>query len=258
VFQPIEGWSVGELRSSEIHWVVHQYVGVEGGYLGDFSYRTHREFYSAICDLDLDLDAFGGKTTRERFLAILSGVEGHQQAAILRGIAKKYPQGGEHFRTPEAYQKLLELAKRCANGLSVQASSPAITSDVLTRALADANTLIQSAGPTHAVDRVHTALHAYLKAVCHAQGLETSPGATITNLFKLLRTEHPSLRDLGSHSDTMNNVLRSLSNVMDCLNPARNHGSLAHANDALLDRDEAMLVINAARTLFQYLDSKFS
>jgi hypothetical protein len=45
---------------------------------------------------------------------------------------------------------------------------------------------------------------------------------------------------------------------MDCLNPARNHGSLAHANDALLDKDEAMLVINAARTLFQYLDSKFS
>lgn len=249
---------MGELRSSEIHWVVHQYVGVEGGYLGDFSYRTHREFYSAICDLDLDFDAFGGKTTRERFLAILSGVEGHQQAAILRGIAKKYPQGGEHFRTPQAYQKLLELAARCANGLSVQASSPAITSDVLRRALADANTLIQSAGPTHAVDRVHTALHAYLKAVCHTQSLETSPGATITNLFKLLRTEHPSLRDLGSHSETMNNVLRSLSNVMDCLNPARNHGSLAHANDALLDKDEAMLVINAARTLFQYLDSKFS
>ncbi|MBD8634742.1 abortive infection family protein [Stenotrophomonas sp. CFBP 13725] len=249
---------MGELRSSEIHWVVHHYVGVEGGYLGDFSYRTHREFYSAFCDLDLDLDAFGGNTTRERFLAILSGVEGHQQAAILRGIAEKYPHGGEHFRTPQAYQKLLALAMRCADGLSVQASNPVITSDILKRALADANTLIQSAGPTHAVDRVHTALHAYLKAVCHAQGLETPPSATITNLFKLLRTEHPSLRDLGSQSETMNNILRSLSNVIDCLNPVRNHGSLAHANDALLDKDEAMLAINAARSVFQYLDCKFS
>lgn len=249
---------MGELRSSEIHWVVHQYIGVEGGYLGDFSYRTHREFYSAFCDLDLDLDAFGGNTTRERFLAILSDVEGHQQAAILRGVAKKYPQGGEHFRTPQAYQKLLELAKRCADRLSVEASSPAITSDVLKRALDDVNTLIQSAGPTHAVDRIHTALHAYLKAACHSLGLEASPGATITNLFKLLRAEHPNLRDLGSQSDTMTNVLRSLSNVIDCLNPARNHGSLAHANDALLDKDEAMLAINSARTVFQYLDSKLS
>jgi len=248
---------VGELRSSEIHWVVHQYVGVEGGYLGDFSYRTHREFYSAFCDLNLDLDAFTGNTTRERFVAILSGVEGHQQAAILRGIARKYPQGGEHFRTPQAYRKLLELAKRCADGLSVRASSPSITSDVLKRALADANLLIQSAGPTHAVDRVHTALHAYLKAVCQAQGLEAPPNATITNLFTLFRKDHPRLRDLGSQSDTMNSVLRSLSNVIDCLNPARNHGSLAHANEALLDRDEAMLAINAARTIFQYLDAKF-
>lgn len=249
---------MGELRSSEIHWIVHQYIGVDGGYLGDFSYKTHREFYSAFCDLDLDLDTFAGKTTRERFIAVLRGVEGHQQAAILRGIARKYPQRGEHFRTPQAYLKLLELAKRCANGLSVQASSPAITSDVLERALSDANTLIQSAGPTHAIDRIHTALHAYLKAVCQARALEAPPSATITSLFKLLRTEHPSLRDLGSQSDTMNNILRSLSNVIDCLNPARNHGSLAHANDALLDRDEAMLAINAARTVFQYLDSKLS
>ncbi|PTN53107.1 abortive infection family protein [Stenotrophomonas panacihumi] len=249
---------MGELRSSEIHWLVHQYIGVEGGYLGDFSYRTHREFYSAFCDLDLDPDTFTGNTTRERFVTILRSVESHHQAAILRGIARKYPPGGEHFRTPQAYRKLLELAKRCADGLSVQASSPFITSDVLRRALADANTLIQSAGPTHAVDRIHTALHAYLKAVCQAQGLEPPQSDTITNLFKLLRTAHPNLRELGSQSETMTNVLRSLSNVIDCLNPARNHGSLAHANEALLDKDEAMLAINAARTVFQYLDAKFS
>lgn len=248
---------MGELRSSEIHWVVHQYIGVEGGYLGDFSYKTHREFYPGFCDLDLDLDAFAGNTTRERFTAILTGVEGHQQAAVLRGIARKYPQGSEHFRTQQAYRKLLELAKRCADGLSVQDSSPVVTSDVLKRALADANTLIQSAGPTHAVDRIHTALHAYLKAVCHAQGIEAPPSATITNLFKVLRTEHPSLHELGSQSDNMARVLSSLSNVIDCLNPARNNASLAHANEALLEKDEATLIINAARTVFQYLDAKF-
>ncbi|MBB3832645.1 abortive infection family protein [Xanthomonas arboricola] len=249
---------MGELRSSEIHWVVHSYIGVEGGYLADFSYKTHREFYPGFCDLNLDPDTFTGDTTRERFVAILTGVEGHQQAAILRGIARKYPQGSEHLRTQQAYRRLLELATRCADGLSVQDSSPSITSDVLKRALADANTLIQSAGPTHAVDRIHTALHAYLKAVCHAQGIDAAAGATITNLFKLLRNEHPGLRDLGSQSDTMNNVLRSLSNVIDSLNPARNHGSLAHPNDALLENDEAVLVINAARAIFQYLDKKFA
>ena len=248
---------MGELRSSEIHWIVYQYIGVEGGYLGDFSYKTHREFYPGFCDLDLDPDAFTGSTTRERFTAILAGVEAHQQGAILRGIARKYPFGSEHFRTQQAYRQLMELTKRCADALSVQASNPAITSEVLKRALADTDRLIQGAGPTHAVDRIHTAIHAYLKAVCQAHGIEAPPNATITHLFKQLRSGHPGLRDMGSQSEAMSKMLSSLSNVMDCLNPARNHGSLAHANEELLDKDEATLTINAARTIFQYLDAKF-
>jgi len=248
---------MSKLRSSEIYWVVNSYIGVEGGYLGDFSYKTHREFYLAFCDLDVNFDDFSGRTTRELFIAILSGVESHQQAAILRGVARKYPAESEHLRTQVAYRRLLKLADRCADGLSVHASSPQITSEVLRRALSDVDILIQNSGPTHAVDRVHTALHAYLKAVCTSQGLEIPANAAITNLFKLVRQEHPKLKDLGSQSETMVRVLSSLSTVIDCLNPIRNHGSLAHPNEALLGAEEAILVINAARTIFQYLDAKF-
>ncbi len=43
---------------------------------------------------------------------------------------------------------------------------------------------------------------------------------------------------------------------MDSLNPIRNHASLAHPNENLLDKDEAMLFINVVRTLLQYLDEK--
>ena len=59
------------LRSSEIHWVVHSYIGVDDGYLGDFTYRGHQEFYPGYCDLAIDLDAVQGKTTREKFMAVL-------------------------------------------------------------------------------------------------------------------------------------------------------------------------------------------
>jgi hypothetical protein len=31
--------------------IVNRYIGVEGGYLGDFTYRNHREFYPEYCDL---------------------------------------------------------------------------------------------------------------------------------------------------------------------------------------------------------------
>ena len=42
------------LSKREIMIVVNRYIGVEGGYLGDFSYRTHAEFYPLYCELDID------------------------------------------------------------------------------------------------------------------------------------------------------------------------------------------------------------
>lgn len=245
------------LKTSEIHWVVNSYIGVSGGYLGDFTYRSHREFYPAFCDLDLNPDVYPG-TTRERFMTVLSTAKPRQQAAILRGIAIRFPMGSEVQRTSASHQKLLELTMKCDDSEAVAGINPKVSSDVLKRALSDAATLIGSdGGPTSSVDRIHTALHAYLKAVCRSESLDTPEGATITQLFKILRQGHPRLRALGDHSETMTKILQSLANVVDSLNPARNKGSLAHPNDHLLDKDDALLAINAARTVFQYLDAKF-
>src|SRR4249919_1293779 len=105
------------LKSSEVHWVVQTYIGVNDGYLGDFSYRTHRDFYPAFCDLTIDPEGFPGKTTREKFIAILSESEPASQAAILRGVAKKFPIGSERQRSQQAHDTLMELARRCVEGV---------------------------------------------------------------------------------------------------------------------------------------------
>ena len=54
------------LTPQEVMKIVNRYIGVAGGYLGDFSYRTHAEFYPEYCDLDIDPNNYAG-TTRERF-----------------------------------------------------------------------------------------------------------------------------------------------------------------------------------------------
>ena len=48
------------LTPQEVMKVVNRYIGVSGGYLGDFSYRTHAEFYPAYCDLDIDANTYSG------------------------------------------------------------------------------------------------------------------------------------------------------------------------------------------------------
>lgn len=245
------------LKSSEIHWLVHSYIGVEGGYLGDFSYRTHQEFYLGYCDLHIDLDAVAGATTREKFIAVLTSSDPLSQAAILRGVARRFPAESERSRTPAAFRQLHEMARRCADGAAVAPHSPALSSEVVAHAFKDATALLETRGPVSAMDRVHTALHGYLKSSCARIGVEVPHLATTTVLFKLLRQHHPSLNDLGAQHESLIKILQGMSQVIDGVSTQRNNASLAHANDELLSRDDAFLAINAARTLIQYLDSRF-
>lgn len=243
------------LTRKDIYAVVNRYIGVCGGYLGDFSYRTHSEFYGEYCDLDIDPFVYDG-TTRERFIQVLEHADPRTQATILEGILEKYPVDSDDLRTPESFARVEEMVARCRSGAGVETPELRITSDVVRRAISDAETLMQSGGPTSAVDRVHTALHGYLMAACDDQGITYGRDPSILDLFKLLKEQHPRLQALGAHQGPIVQVLRSLGAVMDALNPARNRGSVAHPNEELLDSDEAMLFINAARTVLQYLDVK--
>lgn len=243
------------LSRKDILFVVNRYIGVDGGYLGDFSYRTHSEFYPVYCDLDIDPFVYDG-TTRERFIKVLENSDPRTQARILEGVLEKYPAGSDELRTPDSLAQLRSLIDKCLGEASVNVPDLRITSEVVRRAITDAETLMQSSGPTSAVDRVHTALHGYLMAVCDDARITYAKDSSILGLFKLLKAEHPALADLGAHQESVVQVLRSLGSVMDALNPARNHGSVAHPNRELLDDVEAVLFINAARTVLQYLDAK--
>jgi len=92
------------LSPSEIHRLVNDYIGVHEGYLGDFSYRTHYEFYPYYCDLDIDVASYEPGTTREKFIKILEKASAQDQAKIIKGVFIKYPV--TYFPEPERKRKL--------------------------------------------------------------------------------------------------------------------------------------------------------
>jgi abortive infection Abi-like protein len=151
----------------------------------------------------------------------------------------------------------VSLDTRCAPE-PVSSPSLAITSDTVERALADCEHLLHGQGATSGVDRVHTAFHGYLRKVCTQAGLAAAENAGVTQLFKLLREQHPSFRDSGPRAEDVDRVARSMATIVDSLNPLRNQATLAHPNEAVLEEPEAMLVINAVRTLLHYLNSKLA
>lgn len=249
-----------KLTQQEILVLVNHWIGVEGGYLGDFSYRTHREFYPLECGLDIDPDLLGG-TTRERFIEILSSESPENQARILRGVMNRFPlgvPGAPVQRTPQLRRRLLDAIARLEGAGPVAMPLLEGGSEAVVRAISDAEVLLQSGGPTSALDRVHTALHGFLVGVLDEAGIAHDPEAPTTSLFSLLRRNHSAFADNGKHADRTTAVLRSLAGIVDALVPLRNKASLAHPASDLLDAPEAMLAINAARTLLHYVEGKLA
>jgi Abortive infection C-terminus len=244
------------LTGPEIYSVVNDYIGVDGGYLSDFSYRSHQEFYPYFCGLEIDPLKLPG-TTRERFLHILRDCQPSDQAKILRGVLAKCPPNDDNRRrTPARAKAIEEIAVRLESGGAVRSAQPRITSEVVQRAINDAETLIATNGATSGVDRVHTALHGYLKVVLDEARISYSADPSITDLFKLMREKHLKFRSRGPRAADLDQVLKTMSAIIAALNPVRNRASVAHPNDELLEEPEAMLVINAVRTILQYIDAK--
>lgn len=133
-----------------------------------------------------------------------------------------------------------------------------VTSDSVERALADAEQLLRTQGPPSALDRVHTALHGYLRIVLDGISVQAQKSAPITDLFRSLREHHPVLQDQGSRSEEITRLIRAASTMVDTLNTLRNQASGAHPDGDVLTDAEAMLAINCARTLLHYLDAKLN
>jgi hypothetical protein len=239
----------------DIRRLVERYIGSSMGYLGTFGSHPDLTRFYLDCGLDIDPLEYQG-TNKARFQAVLENAEPDVQAKIIRGILRRHPpDASSAMRTRELHDEFLALAEGLESGDGVKSPEIEFTTEVVRRAIDDAEKLIRSSGATSGVDRIHTALHGYLKDICKKSGIECGDDPTMTSLFKALRREHPALVVSGPRADDVSRVLQSIATIMDAMNPIRNNASMAHPKE-LLDEPEAMLVINSARTILQYVDLK--
>jgi hypothetical protein len=151
---------------------------------------------------------------------------------------------------------VLRLETKVAPAL-VPSPEPRLTAVVVERALRDAQQLLSSSGAVSAVDRAHTALHGYMRVLCDESAVVYPADPSITQLLKALRAHRPSML-VPLHAAPIKRVLDALATALDAINTIRNRASVAHPNDDLLDDAEAILALNAIRTILHYLNAKTS
>ena len=145
-----------------------------------------------------------------------------------------------------------------AGTLSVSVPDIKVTSEAVNRAIRDAELSLSKGSAIGAVDRVHTMLHGYLRELCLKEGLVTRSDGdlTINQLWKKLRTDHPAFKRNIPHVQHADKIMGGISGGLDALNPMRNHGSMTHPNDRLLEEPESYLVVNFARSVLNYVNHR--
>lgn len=210
----------------QVKKLVSKYVGVASGYLADFSYQSHADFYTEL-DLDIDPSKYQG-TTRERFMQILLESTPDVQATILEGILRRFSGGSSPTRTQQLAEEIRSWAIGLRSGPVVEHLTPRNATETVRRALADAEHLLQKSGATSAVDRVNTALHGYQPGLCAEVNIPVPPDSSLTQAFKLLRKQHPALQAGGHRAQDIDKILNALNTILDAMNPIRNRASVAH------------------------------
>jgi hypothetical protein len=241
----------------DIHKLMERYVGSSGGYLGSFgSHQDLLRFY-IDCGMDVIPTDFPG-TNKDRFQAILESAEPRGQAKIIRGILKRHTVGSSPDRTQQLHDELIRLAQRLETGAGVTNPSPVYTSEFVRRTLSEVEHAVTSERETGGVDRIHSAMHGYLQAVCRAAGISFSDGARVDELFSVIRARHPAFSRTAPRAAETTAICRAMAQVLVVLNPIRNDGSMAHPTEQLIEPIEATLVINAVRTILHYVDAKLA
>ncbi len=139
--------------------------------------------------------------------------------------------------------------------LSQRVSPPEIKesiSEVVARALSDAQALVGTADASSAIDRAHTALHGYVLELCCMHSISLPDDATLSKAFKQLREGHPAFAPTGPRPSDVFRVLSSFAGAVDSFSTLRNNASLAHVNELLLV-PEATASLNAMYTIFRYI-----
>lgn len=261
---------MAKLKNIEVNSIV-SYIGVQNGYLGDFSYATHAAFYPDYCGLDIDPSMYNG-TTRERFITIISEASPSDQSKILEGVLEKYPieyfedLSQEKIISVNEYQKKIRTYKKInewinkLDGEIIEQGELRNDFEFVKKVLDQSEILISNHSYGSAVDRVHTAIHGYLKALCDGENIIfNEQNVKIQDMWGRLKVEHTSFNiEIKEHQRPINQTAAAIGKILENMNEVRNRHGFSHPNDDIIEEDEARFIVNLSRVLLFYIDSKTS
>lgn len=232
-------------------------LGMESGYVLNFSNRTFAEHFSDVAHIDIydDKYAYRGQSKANRMRAFW---EREDNQAVVRALAPLIDGWGDFptygFDAPGAeVAAILDRLRDLSSVTDVDALVAPRDGDEAFETIArHVREAIERNEPEAAIDRLHTFLMKYMRRLCSRRGIETTRDKP---LHSLMGEYLKALRDQNViESDITRRILKSTISIMEALNQVRNERSLAHDND-LLDHDESLLVFAHVASVVRFLET---
>jgi hypothetical protein len=232
-------------------------LGMEGGYVLGFSNRTFAEFFLDAVRIDIYDVKYnrGGGSKANRMRAFWELESNHLVGRVLDLLFT----GWDEFKgydapdePPEECQRIVRRLKESAPFPDIAAVTPNVEDqsfEALARSVRDA---IDRNEPESGLDRLHTFVVKYFRALCNKRGIDTPRDKPLNSVVgeyvKALKGE--GLME----SEMTERILKSSISVMETFNRVRNEQSYAHDNK-VLNRNESVLILSHVTSLIWFIDA---
>lgn len=248
---------MADLRANEMKFLVRS-LGMEDGYVLDFTDRTFSEFFSLELRVDIDAEKYHGQGSSKarRLKAFLLQEPDELVARALRALCNYRAdiQGldATAAETAAAHQRTLEIVERLTGtgpllAGAIERFTDNATIDELVAAI---ERDIQANKPHVALDRLHTYCMKKLAHLLRVRGEEvdekTPLNARAGRYFNPMR--QAKVRPITAK------IMRNTVETFELFNDVRNNASLAHDNE-LVDPAEAKFIFESVLALMRYLRS---
>jgi hypothetical protein len=232
-------------------------LSMGGGYVLDFSNRTFSEFISDATGREIyDPRYEYGSGSKANRLRAFWREEGNHVVGKLIGELLDYGLAAGSF---EKNDTVLDECRQIVIRLTQNSLVPeldaltALTSERDFEAVAkEVRDAIEKNQPERGLDRLHTFVVKYVRALCTGRGIAVTREKPLHSLFgEYVR----SSKDRGYiESEMTERILKSSISTLDAFNSVRNEQSLAHDNP-ILNYDEGLLIFNHVASSIRFLRS---
>lgn len=230
--------------------------GMSSGYVLDFSDRTFDEFVIDSIGRHISEDHYknAGTSKANRIRAFWMLDANHIVGKLMKDMVR-YAASTAGGADPALVEECDRIANRLLQSSSVPEidaitpNAPGRTFDALAKSVRDS---IENNEPENGLDRLHTFVVKYVRALCLKHGIEVDRNKALHSMFgeyvKHLKTE----KKLSSKmSET---ILKSSISLLDAFNDVRNNRSFAHDNE-ILSYSEGLLIFNNITAVIRFIES---